>query len=206
MTNRFAWRIALALIVLGVSNSLHARVAPTDFSTLVRKADVVVLGKVVRVETINGVKIARVKVLETYKGRKLDVLSFVAQPNWTCDISDAVKGETALLLLHLYTNLRKTSEPALFSPRSSPAELEAGGAVKPIFLLMDSGRGRMPLRTITGQQYVTLWVDDVRLPASIRTVAGPQPKSSYIRSAQFSDIVELMGTSMASAAKSNTQH
>jgi hypothetical protein len=206
MSNHFAWRMALALIVVGFSNSLHARVAPADFSTLVRRADVVVLGKVISVETINGVKIARVKVLETYKGRKLDVLSFVAQPTWTCDISDAVKGETALLLLHSYKNPRKTSEQASFSPRSSPEELEARGAVKPILLLMDSGRGRMPVRTIAGQQYVTLWVDDLRLPASVRTVVGPRPKSSYIRSVRFSDIVELMGTSMALAAHSDRQH
>jgi len=201
--------IALALIVVGFSNSLHARVAPIDFSTLVRKADVVVLGKVVSVETINGVKIARVKVLETYKGRRLDVLSFVAQPTWTSDISDALKGESALLLLHLYAKQDLPAEPALcspFSPRSSPEELEAGGAVRPVFLLVGSGRGRMPLRIIAGQRYVTLWVHDVRLPASIRTVAGPQPKFSYIRSVQFSDIVELMGTSMASSAQSNRQH
>jgi hypothetical protein len=108
---------------------------------------------------IAGVKIARVKVLETYKGRKLDELSFVAQPTWTCDISDAVRGETALLLLHSYTNPRTTSEHPLFSPRPSREELEAEGAGKAIFLLMDSGRGRMPLRTIAGQQYATLWVE-----------------------------------------------
>lgn len=173
---------------------------------LVRKADVVALGKVVGVDLINGVKIARVKVLQTYKGHRLDVLSFVAQPTWTCDISDAVTGETALLLLHSYSNSRNTSEQPLFSPRASPAKLEAGGAAKPIFLLMHSGRGRMPVRTIAGQQYVTLWADEVRLPASIRTVTGPQPKSSYIRSVRLTEIVELMGTSIASVANSQRQH
>ena len=164
------------------------------------------LGKVVGLDTINGVRIARVKVLETYKGRWLDVLSFIAQPTWTCDISDAVTGETALLLLYSYTNQRNTSEQPLFSPDASPEELEAGGATTPIFLLMHSGRGRMPVRKIGSQQYVTLWVDDVRVPASIPTVAGPQPNPSYVRSVRLSEIVELMATSMASVRALRRQH
>lgn len=80
MSSRLLWRIVVAVSIVGFSNSLHARVAPADFSTLVRKADLAVLGKVIGVATINGVRVASVKVLQTYKGRRLDVLSFVAQP------------------------------------------------------------------------------------------------------------------------------
>ena len=151
MTSLLLMRIAVAFTAVGLSTFLHARVAPADFSTLVRKANLVVLGKVVGVDTINGAKIARVKVIQTYKGRRIEVLSFVAQPTWTCDISDAVTGETALLILHSYTEPRNTSEQPLFSPLASPKELEAGGVTKPIFLLMHSGRGRMPVRKIAGQ-------------------------------------------------------
>ena len=190
----------------GFLDSLHAKVAPSEFSTLVRESDAIVLGKVIGVDTINGVRIARVKVLQTYKGRRLDVLSLVAEPAWLCDISDAVKGETALLLLHSYSKPRNASEQPLFSPRASPQELKAGGAAVPIFLLMDSGRGRMPIRTIVGAQYVTLWADDVRLPIAVRTVAGPKPRSSYIRSVRLSEIVELMDASTASVAHPETAH
>jgi len=200
MTKRLAQRIALAIIVLGLSSSLHARVAPAKFSTLVREADAVVLGRVVSVDTVSGVRIARVKVLQTYKGRRLEVLSFVAEPTWMCDISDAVPGETALLLLHSYIDSHNASEQPLFSPRASPEQLEASGAAKPIFLLMHSGRGRMPVRMIAKRQYVTLWVDDVRLPASTRTVPGPQPKSHQIRSLALNEIVKLMETGVASVA------
>jgi hypothetical protein len=78
-------RIALAVTVSGSSTYLHARVVPAEFSTLFKKADVVVLCRVVGVDTIDGIRIARVRVIQTYKGRRLDVLSFVAQTTWTCD-------------------------------------------------------------------------------------------------------------------------
>jgi hypothetical protein len=69
---------------------------------------------------------------------------------------------------------------------------------KAMFLMTNSGRGRMPLRTVGGQQCATVWVGDVRLPSSVLTIGGPDPKYSFIRSVRLTDLVELVGTSMAS--------
>src|SRR5438876_11409873 len=99
MAHPSLFRRAVLLTTLSLSNWLHAKVGPMDFSTLVRVSDAIVLGRVVDVSKVKGVKIAQVKVLETYKGRKVDELFLLAQATWTCDISEAVKGETALWFL-----------------------------------------------------------------------------------------------------------
>src|SRR6266446_4996845 len=101
----------------------------------------IVLARVVEVNTVKGVKIARVKVLETYKGKGVNELLFLAQPTWTCDIAEAVKGETALLFLTTYVGGRD-----IFGRLPTRKELEGAGIRQPMFLIPDSGRGRMPLR------------------------------------------------------------
>src|SRR5215472_4655258 len=166
MVTRSLCRLTILVTVMSLSAHIYAKVGSVEFSTLVREADVIVLGTVVDVTTVKGVKVARVKVLETYKGRKVDELFFLAQPTWVCDISEAVKGETALLFLSSYTNPRSGMERMFLSPLPSRKELEGTDVGKAMFLIIDSGRGRMPLRTVKGQQYATLWVGDVRLPAS----------------------------------------
>jgi hypothetical protein len=203
MVNRSLCRLTILLTVVSLSARIHAKVGSVEFSTLVRQADVIVLGTVVDVTTVKGVKVARVKVLETYKGRKVNELFFLAQPTWTCDISDAVKGETALLLLSSYTDPRSGMEKMFLSPLPSRKDFE--GAGNAMFLIIDSGRGRMPLRTVNGQQYATLWVGDVRLPASVQTGRNPNQKYSFIRSVRLTDLVGLVGTSMASLSNSDTR-
>jgi hypothetical protein len=205
MVNCSLRRVTILLTVVSLSARIHAKVGSVEFSTLVREADVIVLGNVVDVTTLKGVKVARVKVLETYKGPKVDELFFLAQPTWVCDISEAVKGETALLLLHSYTDPRSGMEKMFLAPLPSRKELEGAAAGKPMFLIIDSGRGRMPLRTIKGQQYATLWVGDVRLPASVQTVRDPNQNYSFIPSVRLTDLVRLVGTSMASLSHLDTR-
>ena len=74
-----------------------------------------------------------------------------------------------------------------------------------MFLIVDSGRGRMPLRMIGGQRYAMVWIDDVRLPPSVHTLAGPKTRSTFIRSVLLNDIVGLVQGSVVSIARSAQQ-
>ena len=188
-------RLLLVLILVAEPAELEAKVASIEFSELAKEADLIVLGMVKDVTTIQGAKLARVKVLATYKGEKLEELFFLAQPTWTCDISEAQRGETALLFLSASKDIpRQGMERMLF--RSLPTRKKLENGLGPsLFVISDSGRGRMPLRMIEGQQYATLWLADVVLPPSVHTVAGPEPKYSFIVSARLADLIMLISFS-----------
>jgi hypothetical protein len=199
MVKRAFCQLAALMAVVGVAARLHAKVGSVEFAALVKASDVVVLGNVVDVSTVDGVKVARVKVIETYKGTKVDQLFFLAQPTWICDISEAMKGETALLFLTAYEDRWKGSELILLKPLPTREALQRAGVGQAMFQIVDSGRGRMPLRSVGGEKYATVWVGDVRLPVSVRTISGPKPDRSFIRSAALSDIVGLVQSQVALA-------
>jgi hypothetical protein len=99
------------------------------------------------------------------KGSLAGTFRLWAYPTWTCDISDAVKGETVLLFL-------KRGSDGYFS-------------------IQHAGRGRMPLREVDGRTYVTLW-NDVVLPRAAPTIAGPDPKYGFIVSVELRYIESLI--------------
>ena len=86
---------------------------------------------------------------------------------WTCDISDAKKGEEVVLFL-----TRTKGGPGLE--------------------ICHSGRGRMPLREVRGKTDATLWVFDVRLPEGTATIPGLEPEYSFIRSVELAKLKELV--------------
>jgi hypothetical protein len=104
-------------------------------------------------------------VQRTLKGSLAGAFRLWAYPTWTCDISEAVKGETVLLFL------------------------KRGG--DGYFTIQFAGRGRMPLRVVDGRTYVTLW-DDIVLPKAAPTIAGPDPKYGFIVSVELAYIESLV--------------
>jgi hypothetical protein len=191
MTGRPSNVLAALLAVMALSSFSFARIGPIDFASLVRGSDLIVLGEVLDITTIKGVKFARINVLETYKGTKVHELFVLAQPTWVCDISDANKDERALFFLYPYTDTREGLDKLSSFRSVSRKDLEQAGLGTSIFSIADAGRGRMPLRTIKGQEYATIWVWDVLLPANVHTVPGPRPQYRFIRSARLIDILEL---------------
>lgn len=104
-------------------------------------------------------------VQRTLKGSLAGAFRLWAYPTWACDISEAVKGETVLLFL------RRGADG--------------------YFTIQYAGRGRMPLRVVDGRTYVTLW-DDVVLPNTVPTIAGPDPKYGFIVSVELAYIEALI--------------
>jgi hypothetical protein len=155
-----------------------AEVVEIPLQKLVAQSDLIVVARVTKVEDgpadvkteddrfFPRVKVATAEVIETWKGTPLREVRYVASPLWTCDISDAEKGERVVLFL----GSRKGS---------------------PIMMIAHSGRGRMPLREVEGKTYATFW-DEVELPKGTATIPGPEPKYSFTRSVELTKLKELV--------------
>ncbi len=106
----------------------HARVGNMTFADLLKGSQAVVVGRVTRIDWVEGVRVATAEVSQSIKGSRKSV-RFIAEATWACDTSDAVVGETALLCL--------TS----FDARPYNTKRSLTG----VFQLGHSGRGRIPL-------------------------------------------------------------
>jgi hypothetical protein len=155
-----------------------AKVESMTLKELVAGSDLIVVAKVSRVEDapadtnaedkrFSAVRVATAEVIETWKGAPVREIQYLASSTWTCDISDAKKGEEVVLFL-----TRTKGGPGLE--------------------ICHSGRGRMPLRVVRGRTYATLWVFDVRLPEGTATIPGLEPEYSFIRSVELAKLKELV--------------
>jgi hypothetical protein len=108
-----------------------------------------------------------------------------AQRTWTCDIADAQKGESALFFL---ADGREMKQPRRFW-----RALDRLGTQVRFYTIEWAGRGRMPLRTIDGVEFVTLWTD-VRLPSDVAAVDGPE--AGFIHSARLDDVLAAVLASL----------
>jgi hypothetical protein len=80
----------------------RAKVAPATLADLVQRADFIGIVRVDRVsERIPLVKPRRAfaTILQSWKGQRDGVVSFVAQASWVCDISEAKHGEEAVVFI-----------------------------------------------------------------------------------------------------------
>lgn len=193
-------KIILATTIIATTltglNNVFASVNPIHLQRLAQSSNRILIGKVKEVISIEGVKVAQVEVIRLLKGPPIAEIYSLAQGTWTCDISEAETGETALFF---FSDYQYSSNP---KPRPAPDEnglirgssefeepigfrekveaLTKGAAFQ---MIMHAGRGRMPLRSVEGIDYVTLWTAEVILPKSINTIPGAEPGYDFIRSA-----------------------
>ena len=192
---------ALPLLFLG-GGQAPARVLDTSLCELTAVADFIVIATTQDIVEVDGVRLARAKVTETIKGDLTGEFYFLAQGTWTCDISWGEKGEADLLFLskHQYEKHHEShnesglqiigvfDEPPRFKSKVS----RATGSSR-LLEVAWSGRGQMPLRTIDNEPYVTIWTEDVQLPARVETVDGPEAEyADFIRSAPSDEILHLV--------------
>jgi hypothetical protein len=143
-----------------VTMPAFAKVASISFDELIQSSDLIVVAKVESVSRpLIGKRYAKATIAAVWKGPKTEKVEFLASPTWTCDISEAKKGETVLLFLI------KSDESRSYS-------------------IAHSGRGRMPLRLVDAKTYATFW-PDIRIPNQTPTIAGPDPKWDFIRSVEL---------------------
>ena len=159
--------LLIAFVTLLTVTQSFAKVASIQFSNLVANCELIVVAKVESVSSpLIGKRYAKARVTEVWKGTNTTTVEFLASPTWTCDISEAKKGETVLLFLTKSDKSRS-------------------------YAIAHSGRGRLPLRTISGKSYATIW-PDVILPKQTPTIDGPEPEFDFIRSVDVTLLRELV--------------
>jgi hypothetical protein len=135
--------------MLGVTNDVLGKVKKIEFKDLVARSDLIVTVKVTKIEpgpnTLHKIdpgmpplKIATAEVLETWKGKPLREVRFVASPTWMCDTSHAEVGERLVVFLGKETDSH-------------------------IWWITHAGRGRMLQRVVKDRTYATVQ-SDVILP------------------------------------------
>jgi hypothetical protein len=164
------------LITCPIATEVFAKVGSISFEQLVQYSDLIVVAKVESVShPLIGKRYAKAKISEVWKGTQTNRVEFLASPTWTCDVSDAKRGETVLLFLAKSSQLRS-------------------------YGIAHSGRGRMPLRTVNDKKYATFW-PDIRLPKDTPTIEGPEPQSSFIRSVEVEALRDLVKKALAKKGK-----
>jgi hypothetical protein len=92
---------AIVASLLAESAAL-AKVAPSHLADLVREADFI---GIVRVDRVGGriplirPRRATATILQSWKGQREGSVTFVAQPTWSCDTSDARRGEEVVVFI-----------------------------------------------------------------------------------------------------------
>lgn len=198
--------LAVACCLAAFAPARSISVGRIKFDELVRYSDSIVVARVTSVTRLDRpegerktdssraldqwrsegtVRVAEAEVLRVVKGERATTkVHFLAQATWTCDISDAKVGETALLFL------RESSWVADEGPTLRAALRESTGG-SAMFVLMHSGRGRMPIRQVGASDFATYWTDVV-MPKELENVDGPEPEySGFIRSAALADLEKL---------------
>jgi hypothetical protein len=204
----------LTAAVVCLTGECSPKVASTTLRELRNNSDLIVVGKATTVTSVKGVRVAQVQVTATIKGRSPSTIYYLAQPTWICDTTGATVGEETLFFFTRYSFDPHPASMAHVKPTGDPGTYTIEDGVSPLgafkeptgfrqqisALVGDSyfwqvswaGRGRMPIRTLNGTKYATLWIGDVRLPNGIPTVSGPEPEYSFIRSAPLAVIIAFV--------------
>lgn len=161
------------------------KVRSITLEELWRGSEIVVLGRVEKVEEVirevppgnaryaheqwmydGSVPIAVVEVQRTLRGSEgLKSIPVFAQRTWTCDVTQAVPGESALFFLERTQVLDREGEKF----RHTLADAFGKAEVRAIRW---SGRGRMPARDFEGKQVLDFW-PEVLMPEDLPVLAGP---------------------------------
>ena len=201
MTRQALPLLILALLLgLGVRlPTAHAEVAQITLGRLGGIADAIVVGRVARtievpVETLPDAEVsltkatvAEVVVLEWLKGKpRPKTLWYWAEGTWTCDVTQAIKGERGLYFLEA------TGVGDLVTPESMK-RLSKATLGAPLYRVAWSGRGRMPFRTIAGRDYATIWEGAVEPPSTVDTIPGPDPRyTEFKRGVSLDDLRQYL--------------
>lgn len=101
----------LAVVTALTTTGVLGRVAEVSLEQLVEASEVILVGKVVEVREVDGVRVARVRVEQTIKGPAEEEVWYLAQGTWTCDITGGRLNERSILFLNEYEFHPKPDQP-----------------------------------------------------------------------------------------------
>jgi hypothetical protein len=169
---------------------------------MARRSAFIVMGRISRIELVDGVKLAEIEVVRTLKGNPgVTRLYYWASPTWLCDVSDGEVGEEGLYFLwNLDKHLSKLNQA--HRQFLKKARNFTQGAT--IHLLEHSGRGRFKPKYIDGEGYLYVHKHgDVIFPSSIKVVQRPDPKNTNLGLVRLEDVFSYIAKQGAFNARLN---
>ena len=156
--------LGLFVLVATRAPDADAKVKATLISEVVRSAGAIVLVRVTKVTegnsdphgTIAKTDVAVAEVLEQWKGDVGKTVEFSVQKTWPCDVSRAVVGERAVLVLD----------------RNYKGE-EHVRAWPGLYFLSFSGRGRMPIVARDGKTYARVQGEIILPKLDVEFLSSP---------------------------------
>jgi hypothetical protein len=168
-------RLVLPLAAGLVAASAAAKVATRSLDEVAHAATVIAVVRVDRVVAVGDRTVARATVLRPLKGTFAgESLAFVARPTWVCDVSGAVRGETAVVLLEEPTGraLGKLKDQAA----ARAALRRALGEPLPLRVIAHAGRGRFAVVEPELVAHPGALAGGLTLPAALEPVAPPRAR------------------------------
>ena len=86
-------------IILFLPGATSSRAIMPTLEMLTRTATLVVVAQVENVTEKGNVRMATARVINVWKGQSAGIVQFRASRSWTCDVSNAITGETVVLFL-----------------------------------------------------------------------------------------------------------
>jgi len=203
MTRLNARILLAAALFPALSGQAAAAVGSTTLEELVVNSDVIVIGTADRVVDLLGTRVGVLRVEETLKGAPREEVFVLTEGTWMCEVTETVPGERVLLFLErhpwegdweLYEQDAIDEDDAPFDWALRPGFGKALTELKgnePLLRLAGEGCGQMPVRAVDGVEYAVLWMNKIRIPSRIETIAGSE-KHAFIRSAQLQDLEEYV--------------
>jgi hypothetical protein len=143
---------AAILALMMAANDAAARKSSVSLESLTRYSAAIAVARVESVGSVRGVRVAQAIVLHPLKGLRANQrFAFLAEGTWRCDESDAVVGETVLLVLEapgpVFHHFIKAH------PRFVQERNRRLGSM-PFYQIAHSGSGRMPVCRMNGADYL----------------------------------------------------
>jgi len=172
-------------ILLMASSTIYADIGPAKLETLIEGSDLVVLGKVSEIKTLDdGFRVATVEVIETLRGsEQRKTLYYIASHLTPEDVSDAKVGDAGVLFL------RKPQKPV----QKYPDAVRKITHDQPLFFIAHAGRGRLIPVKIDADNYVHFRRDrGILLPLKLSASARQDANDPSLLLLRLDDLLNFI--------------
>ena len=185
-------RQIIRMVIVSLLFAFHAKafVGGTDLESLCAHSDLIAIVKVSQIHSTNGVQIAEATIEQMLKGnKKVKKIYFLASSTWTCDISRAELGESALVFLNKISDRSKVSGRSWKLPKKG---------YNPLYQIGHVGRGRMPIYEKDKVKYTEVWVKDIRISQPIKMFPSKRnPQYNFIADLKLNEFIHLIKKEVA---------
>lgn len=199
---RFLLVWVAAVVAVLTTPQVSGFVMKVTFQELAQQSSIIVVGTVVGVFEVNGLRVGRIRADLVLKGTPKGDLLFLNQSTWMCDITGASVGERALWFLVPYEDTPEEDRASnadpdaidtgdFYQPRGFRKAIDQLTPDQAFMAVSWAGRGQMGLREIHGVTYADVWTATVDLPPEVHSVSNSSEFSS-VSSARLEDLMSVI--------------